>query len=180
MVDYDPKSDLYTLLAVSETATLGEIRRAHRARIRIEHPDKRSGDNGRAANINHARDILEDPKARAEYDEKRRAYLAKTSAPCSPAQPRARSTKKPARAPVTRTKAASQPPRARAKRRQAPESPSPVRPQSTTTPPDKLDAKTAAAEVAKHVERGEWGHVAVWFVALGLLGAANRARRPPR
>lgn len=73
-IEYDPKADYYQVLGIDVDATAADIKRAHRARIRKQHPD-RGGDPGRAAVLNIARDVLTEPNTRSEYDQARLAWL---------------------------------------------------------------------------------------------------------
>lgn len=58
----------YETLGVSEDATPGEIKRAYRSRAASAHPDKKSGNQDEMVAINHAFDVLGDPKRRLLYD----------------------------------------------------------------------------------------------------------------
>ena len=46
VIEYDPTADYYAILGVDDDATAGDIKKAHRARIRDLHPD-RGGDSAR-------------------------------------------------------------------------------------------------------------------------------------
>lgn len=58
----------YETLGVSEEASAAEIKRAFLARAKSAHPDKKGGSQGEMAAINHAFDVLGDPKRRLLYD----------------------------------------------------------------------------------------------------------------
>lgn len=73
-IEYDPRADYYEVLGIDVDATAIGIKRAHRARIRDQHPD-RGGDPARAAQVNIARDVLIEPTTRSEYDQARVAWL---------------------------------------------------------------------------------------------------------
>ena len=66
--------DLYRILGVTPDATDKEIHRAYIRLIKRYHPDNK-GDEERAARINHAYDVLNDPVRRKEYDDKYRYYF---------------------------------------------------------------------------------------------------------
>src|ERR1043165_4424074 len=70
MVDY------YQLLGVKSTASVTEIKAAYKRLARSHHPDLNGGSAEAAqafVQISYARDILVDPKRRAEYDAERNA-----------------------------------------------------------------------------------------------------------
>lgn len=57
----------YETLGVDQSATDAEVKRAYRKKARASHPDK-GGDTTAMAEINHAFDVLGDPKRRALYE----------------------------------------------------------------------------------------------------------------
>src|SRR5215471_13169984 len=70
MVDY------YEVLGIRHTASAGEIKAAYKRLARLRHPDLNGGSAEAAqafVQISYARDILIDPKRRAEYDAERNA-----------------------------------------------------------------------------------------------------------
>lgn len=62
------KRDLYQTLGVDKSASPEEIKRVFRQCATNAHPDKQSGDHGRMSELNHAYDVLADPKRRLLYD----------------------------------------------------------------------------------------------------------------
>src|SRR2546423_6324172 len=67
MVDY------YQILGVKHTASSKEIKAAYKRLARLHHPDLSGGSAEAFVQLPHARDILSDPKRRAEYDAQRHA-----------------------------------------------------------------------------------------------------------
>jgi len=67
MVDY------YQVLGVKHTASSKEIKAAYKRLARLRHPDLNGGSAEAFVQISHARNILIDPKSRAEYDAQRHA-----------------------------------------------------------------------------------------------------------
>ncbi|KAJ2830344.1 hypothetical protein FBU31_002505 [Coemansia sp. 'formosensis'] len=76
----DPEVDVYALLGVSVEASEKELTKAYRVKALQHHPDK-NRDNPDAAKLFHdikaAYDMLSDPQLRSDYDDKRRASIAK-------------------------------------------------------------------------------------------------------
>ena len=66
-------SDPYAVLAISNSASTDEIRRAYRSRMRAVHPDTKHGDEEAAKEVNAAYALLSDPEKRRRYDAARRA-----------------------------------------------------------------------------------------------------------
>ena len=63
--------DLYGLLGLPRAASQEDIRRAHRRLVREYHPDANPGDDSaeeRFKEIQHAYEVLSDPRKRREYD----------------------------------------------------------------------------------------------------------------
>lgn len=71
--DVEHTQTLYTILNVSETASIEEIKKAYRKAAAHYHPDTFWGDKGYAEEkmkeINHAYEILKNPESRTEYDQ---------------------------------------------------------------------------------------------------------------
>jgi curved DNA-binding protein CbpA len=79
MVDY------YQVLGIRNTASVKEIKAAYKRLARLRHPDLNGGSPETAqafVQISRARDILIDPRRRAEYDAQRNAHAAKDA--CAP------------------------------------------------------------------------------------------------
>jgi molecular chaperone DnaJ len=71
-----PQDDYYEILGVKETATQDEIKRAFRDLAKKYHPDKNKGDKlaeKKFKDISRAKEVLTDPKKRAQYDQLRKA-----------------------------------------------------------------------------------------------------------
>lgn len=74
MVDY------YDVLGVKHTASVKEIKAAYKRLARLRHPDLNGGSSEAARSfveISSARDVLLDPRRRAEYDAQRQAHAAR-------------------------------------------------------------------------------------------------------
>ena len=72
MYDSVVEVDLYSVLGVSIMATEEELRRSWKKRALENHPDRHAGDPNatiRFQAIQHAYNVLKDPKRRKEYDE---------------------------------------------------------------------------------------------------------------
>jgi curved DNA-binding protein CbpA len=68
--------DLYGLLELPRGASREFVRKAHRRLVRAYHPDANLGDNSteeRFKEVQHAYEVLSDPRKRGEYDEVLRA-----------------------------------------------------------------------------------------------------------
>jgi curved DNA-binding protein CbpA len=64
--------DLYRLLGLPRGASREDVRKAHRRLVRKYHPDANSGDNSteeRFKEVQHAYEVLSDPRKRWEYDD---------------------------------------------------------------------------------------------------------------
>jgi curved DNA-binding protein CbpA len=64
--------ELYGLLELPRGASREDVRKAHRRLVRKYHPDANSGDNSteeRFKEVQHAYEVLSDPRKRREYDE---------------------------------------------------------------------------------------------------------------
>src|SRR6185503_15630599 len=82
MVDY------YQILGVKHTASAKEIKAAYKRLARLRHPDLNGGSAEAAqafVQLAHARNILIDPKSRAEYDAQRHAAAPGPGAFSTPA-----------------------------------------------------------------------------------------------
>lgn len=65
-------ADLYNVLGIERTASLEQIKRAYRQKVRQTHPDKNRDDPNAArrfAQVQQAYEVLTDPKRRALYDQ---------------------------------------------------------------------------------------------------------------
>jgi curved DNA-binding protein CbpA len=66
--------DLYGVLELPRRASREDVRKAHRRLVREYHPDTNSGDNSteeRFKEVQHAYEVLSDPRKRREYDQGR-------------------------------------------------------------------------------------------------------------
>jgi serine/threonine protein kinase len=72
------KKDLYGILEVSPRARPEVIQASYKALMQIYHPDKSSGDERVARELNEAKDTLLDKKKRAAYDHERVSLVGKT------------------------------------------------------------------------------------------------------
>ncbi|MFI9816324.1 DnaJ domain-containing protein [Saccharothrix variisporea] len=63
--------DPYALLGVPSTATRAEIVAAHRKQVQLVHPDRPGGSEYETKLLHVAKDVLLDPRRRAEYDASR-------------------------------------------------------------------------------------------------------------
>jgi curved DNA-binding protein CbpA len=77
-----PAKDPYRVLGVSRGASEDEIRKSYRRLVREHHPDANPGDSGaeeRFKEIQHAYEILSDPRKRREHDERSRPSSSTSS-----------------------------------------------------------------------------------------------------
>jgi curved DNA-binding protein CbpA len=72
--EYSEALDAYVLLQVDPGAHPDVIAAAHRALVKVLHPDRAGGDDRRMAEVNAAFDLLSDPDRRRAYDRERLAY----------------------------------------------------------------------------------------------------------
>src|SRR5512136_2315019 len=74
----DSSVDLYTILGVSPTASLEDIRVAYRSAAHRFHPDKNPhpGAVDQFRDIAHAYEVLSDPLARAQFDQQHKQIIA--------------------------------------------------------------------------------------------------------
>jgi molecular chaperone DnaJ len=69
------QKDFYEILGVSETAAVGEIKKAYRRLAKKYHPDANPGNRAaedRFKEVSEAYDVLSDPQKRAQYDQMRK------------------------------------------------------------------------------------------------------------
>ena len=74
---YDPKRDLYVVLGVADDATAEDIKRTHRLKVKLVHPDGHRLPElatSETQALNAAYDVLGDPARRLAYDAQRAAY----------------------------------------------------------------------------------------------------------
>ena len=67
------REDYYEILGIPKIANEQEIKRAYRKLAHEHHPDKAGGDSGKFKELNHAYEVLSDPKKREQYN----LYLSK-------------------------------------------------------------------------------------------------------
>lgn len=74
---YDPKRDLYVVLGVADDATAEDIKRMHRHKVKLVHPDGHRLPElatNETKTLNAAYEVLGDPARRLTYDAQRAAY----------------------------------------------------------------------------------------------------------
>jgi curved DNA-binding protein CbpA len=77
-----PAKDPYRVLGVSRGASEDEIRKSYRRLVREHHPDANPGDSGAEEGfkeIQHAYEVLSDPRKRREHDERSRPSSSTSS-----------------------------------------------------------------------------------------------------
>lgn len=67
-------SDLYSILGVNRNSSQDEIKQAYRKLAAKHHPDREGGDTKKFQEIQHAYDVLSDPRRKQEYDTPKQAF----------------------------------------------------------------------------------------------------------
>jgi len=86
LLPYRPERDVYRLLGVNPTASAEEVTAACRRLARAFHPDRNASARATAEMqvVNAVRQVMGDPKARAQYDRERFRFHARAARPPQP------------------------------------------------------------------------------------------------